>query len=781
MTLGLCIQPPVCRNQIQAHEPHCCQSNKQNLNSSHVVTGVPKLINGPDISHVSYSHSFHPPSLSLSLPPKTDLHLHRSKSSILSFFFFFREQFRFLEMGREKIIRTNRKPRSIAAKPSSFDPPDKTHVPDSSPAPPNPAVGDLAVGNPNPNPNPALSKAGWVYSTEEQLQESLLKNLEFVYAEVISKLVSFGYDEGLALKSILRNGRCYGSMDVFSNVLHNALAYLNSVGADGASDGPEFGFANLRQLAEYSLAGMVCHLQQLRPQLTKGDAMWCLVMSNLHVGHASSMEIPALAPPCATDGEIVDSGTLPAQSRFHGGWTFGAAELPVNESMQGSEMREIEYPKRFQLSPSMKALLKQNVAAFAAGFRANSFAVLQSQARQRLSAMSGSELQLGVESGSRISSDNPRDSSNADIMNSVLDSLGNMSIDEKPEHVADRKSEMIVNLTNKIKELEEQLKERKEWAQQKAMQAARKLSNDLTELKMLRMEREETLRHKGKQALGEPTMTRLSEMESALRTASGQVDRANAAVRRLETENAEIRAEMEAAKLSAAESDKACSEAAKREKKYLKRLQAWENQEAKLQEEIAEEQRKIAQLQQQLELIKDAQKDYEKKWKQGQKAKVRAIAQLEEERRAKEAAETDVKRRQEALHRKVEIDFQRHKDDIQRLEEELARLKASTDSTQLDCPSNNNSSKGDLEGSHVTTAKMLSDLQRLQEKSQKEANQGRECIICSKDEVSVVFLPCAHQVLCAGCNEEHKKDEKSGCPCCGVEIEQRIHVYGATS
>ncbi|KAK1394187.1 hypothetical protein POM88_013243 [Heracleum sosnowskyi] len=49
-------------------------------------------------------------------------------------------------------------------------------------------------------------------------------------------------------------------------------------------------------------------------------------------------------------------------------------------------------------------------------------------------------------------------------------------------------------------------------------------------------------------------MKRLSEMENALRKASGQMDRANAAVRRLETENADIRAEMEASKLSASES-----------------------------------------------------------------------------------------------------------------------------------------------------------------------------------------------------------------------------------
>ena len=144
------------------------------------------------------------------------------------------------------------------------------------------------------------------------------------------------------------------------------------------------------------------------------------------------------------------------------------------------------------------------------------------------------------------------------------------------------------------------------------MQAAKKLSNDLTELKILRMEREDTHRlKKGKQTLEDKTMKRLSEMEVALRTASSQVDRANAAVRHLEIENAEIRAEMEASKLSASESMKACLEVAKREKKCLKRLLTWEKQKTKLQKEIAAEKQKISDLQLQLVQTNAAQKEAE--------------------------------------------------------------------------------------------------------------------------------------------------------------------------
>lgn len=166
------------------------------------------------------------------------------------------------------------------------------------------------------------------------------------------------------------------------------------------------------------------------------------------------------------------------------------------------------------------------------------------------------------------------------------------------------------------------------------------------------------------------------------------------------------------------------------------------------------------------------------------KAKEEALALVEEERRAKEAAESNNKRKLEALRLKIEIDFQRHKDDLQRLEQELSRLKASAQSAELHHQSNT-SLISDSEGSkpqRETIAKLLLELDSLEDFSEKEVNiSNRECIICMKDEVSVVFLPCAHQVMCASCSDEYGKKGKAACPCCRVPIQQRIRVFGASS
>ncbi|KAJ6853854.1 MND1-interacting protein 1-like [Iris pallida] len=211
-------------------------------------------------------------------------------------------------------------------------------------------------------------------------------------------------------------------MDAFSNVVHNAVAFLSS-GDANSGDGSAFSDLHLQ---EYSLAGMVCLLQQVRPNLSRSDAMWCLLASDLNVGRAAALEIPSRSDP-----------------------------KPVP-------------------SPRLEE---------------------------------------------------------SDAVDSVLKSLENMSIKEEGEGEEEEEGkEMILDLVKQVRDLETQVKEQKAWAQRKAVQAVKKLSNDLTELKVLRMEREENQMVKmGKQALEDSTMKRLVEMEGALKKASGQVDRANAA------------------------------------------------------------------------------------------------------------------------------------------------------------------------------------------------------------------------------------------------------------
>ena len=158
----------------------------------------------------------------------------------------------------------------------------------------------------------------------------------------------------------------------------------------------------------------------------------------------------------------------------------------------------------------------------------------------------------------------------------------------------DKKDEMILELSPRVREVQNQLQEWTEWANQKVMQVARRLSKDKAEIKTLRQEKEEVERlKKEKLTLEENTMKKLSEMENALSKAGGQVGQ----VLKLEVENAALRQEMEAAKLRAAESAASCHEASKREKKTLVKFQSWEKQKTLLfQEELVAEKQKVTQL-----------------------------------------------------------------------------------------------------------------------------------------------------------------------------------------
>ncbi|EYU43862.1 hypothetical protein MIMGU_mgv1a007976mg [Erythranthe guttata] len=240
----------------------------------------------------------------------------------------------------------------------------------------------------------------------------------------------------------------------------------------------------------------------------------------------------------------------------------------------------------------------------------------------------------------------------------------------------DRKEEMIMKLVPRARELQNQLQEWTEWANQKVMQAARRLGKDKAELKTLRQEKEEVERlKKEKQTLEENTMKKLSEMENALSKASGQVDRANSAVRRLEVENVFLRREMEAARLRAAESAASYMEVSKREKKTLIKFQSWEKNKTVLQEDLSAEKLKLIQMQQKLKQCKDIRDQAEAKLNQEVKAKEEILRQANSYKKEREQIEASTKSKESAMKSRAEANLQKSKEDIERLEKEISQLR----------------------------------------------------------------------------------------------------------
>ncbi|PWA93942.1 Zinc finger, RING/FYVE/PHD-type [Artemisia annua] len=626
--------------------------------------------------------------------------------------------------------------------------------------------------------DPPTDDNNWGYCTEQELEQLMLKKLEKTYEQAIEKLLKLGYNKDLVTKAILKKGYCHGNDTPLNNIVNNAIPYLNKLvigrGTGFWLDDTKQCFDSLEKLREFSLACLVCLLRRVRIGLSRGDAMWCLLMCELDVGKASVMDV--VVDDGEGDGKDGMAGVSLESCKFHGGWGFrkrAGGELEVERPVLDVESVEavktdVKVAEWSLLSDSKYLLMKSNVEKFGEEYWAN-LKKKQGDSEVGPGDMSSQGLSGAHESLEVLSAKNQAGT------DSVLKKLGDLNLEGDKENVAkDDKDAMLLSLMHEIMSLEKQVKERKEWAHQKAMQAARKLSHDLTELKILRMEKEVNRLAEDKEEkldVDDPTMQKLSEMETSLKRASSQVDRANLAVRRLEAENAEIKAEMEASRLSASESVTMCLAVARREKKYLKKLLAWEKQRTKLQEDITTEKQKLIELQDELVKVEAAKKTAEAKWRKEQKAKEYALGQVEKERRLKEATEANNKRRMESLRSKIEMDFQRYKDDLQRLEQELSQIQTSSDPDQQLTYSY---------GSRLhteTIASLLIELDDLDEKTEID----RACIFCQKDEVSIVFLPCAHQVLCGSCNEGYGKKGNAKCPTCRVVIEQRIRVYGASS
>ncbi|KAK1356540.1 RING/U-box superfamily protein [Heracleum sosnowskyi] len=374
-----------------------------------------------------------------------------------------------------------------------------------------------------------------------------------------------------------------------------------------------------------------------------------------------------------------------------------------------------------------------------------------------------SDASLRSETGALIEQNEAlQDAKSQDAGRALLDIYRDFNLDESIEY---EKDEAIIGLLQLVEDLELQVKERKEWAQQRVGQATTKVGIEVVECNKLRWEREQRLK-KGKEM-----QYRLGQMDYHRRMAVDQLGHINALRSELIFEYDEMSADLEASNLDASDSVRNCAEASKREKKSMKRLLAWEKQKTQLHNETAAMEQQILQLETQLVQVEAAQKDTQSKQKEAQKAKESALAQLEEERRLLKKTDSANKREHSTLHLKIETDVQRHKDELERLELQLSQLNVASKASQLNLHSANfpmvNTEIMETHAGYIEkTFRKLNN--------QEDYSSDRNCLICAEEEVSVVLLPCAHQVLCLSCSVG-----RDVCPYCDVPVEDRIKVYDA--
>lgn len=351
----------------------------------------------------------------------------------------------------------------------------------------------------------------------------------------------------------------------------------------------------------------------------------------------------------------------------------------------------------------------------------------------------------------------------------------------------DDKEETIVNLASHMKALQKEIEVWKDWANEKVMQATRRLSKDQVELKMLRQEKEEADRFKKEMpALEEGSMKRLSEMEYAISNAAAQIETANLSIHRLENENNVLKSQAEAARFQALKVSTNFTKAVQKEQEALKGLQLGDTEKIALQEELTTLKHHSADLQHQLEKAKTRKNQFEALWKQEEREKLKYYRQVESVKRETEQQKAQTKAEEDNLRETDERNIQNCMENVKKLEKEISELRLESESSRIAAL------LGGVDigyGSGLMGSKVASACQGFQvPKINKrlavfQDNFGagsvkpeRECVMCLTEEMSVVFLPCSHQVLCAECNVLHEKQGMKDCPSCRTAIQKRIPV-----
>ncbi|XP_072995161.1 putative E3 ubiquitin-protein ligase RF298 [Typha latifolia] len=744
-------------------------------------------------------------------------------------------------------------------------------------------------------------EAGWSKDTKTQLEEILLSNLDSLVKNAVKIISSYGYTEEVAMNAVLISGYRYASCDPISNTVEKALVMLE--GWEDVCSCPRENLSeDLEKFERWVLADMVSLLMEVCPIITRGDAMWCLLICDMNIFSNRSVNLPSGSgkdessdsPPAQLLGLGSNSRAIISPVKTTGSRRL-AAMLPYHQNTRSETPTVLDimslYIRRLKAIKDLEKMLSnlkpmngspvtssdnmdssspsathslqeekpvnsQNVhvssskgnsiprqksihfdkscrglgskAAPRTSKHSESENLLLCRKCKSISDSSGKNLKTSLKVGKAMRTNAsqgdatvnlsfsagltssfgknpvhspppnsmpntelsvPLPSTRSSLISTKLDCNVEPPICSKSECCSydkmckdcvprDKRDEMALKLVPYMKELQAQNEFWTNWAQCKVMQVVKRLRIDKAELQLLRKEKEE------RQNLEESTKKKHAEIEIAIMRAKEHVERANVDALRLEIENDNLMLEMEVAKLLSVQSPAKCQEFSWKEIDTVKMLQKREKLKDLLQEELVAEERKFSQLQQQLEKAKQHQDQLQTTLRQEEEMSRKALTLADSERKEQEHIEASAKSQENVLMLNRENELQRYKFTIRGLERKISKLRRILDPPRI-AETRRITDKDyytyDPDGRKDINAQVLAVILESLELPSDDVQHERECVMCLTEETSVVFLPCAHQVLCKECNELHVQGGMNDCPSCRTPIRRRVSVRFASS
>ncbi|KAH6772504.1 hypothetical protein C2S51_010908 [Perilla frutescens var. frutescens] len=581
--------------------------------------------------------------------------------------------------------------------------------------------------------------------TLDEMEQLLYVKLDLLYTKAQDQLLKSGYSKTEVESAILHAGSVHGKMDILNNVCQNTIAYIEKKSKPGIKD-----FKDLVELYKCTLENMVDSVNTTQ-RAQRRDAIWHLLVKNW--GFVPSTI--TLAHQRSRDKSSIWFRESHLSSRLRRnediGSLYPSSVKKVPSGMQiDSSSKKACLLERIDFTVASLSHLRLTILIVTDGVqREIKDPVIRLQAFQRVAVKP-------IKVPNIVSSD---------FLRSLTDcSYGACLVGCLESNSDDPKTALIVELVKNMRELHEKVKEQKEWAEKKVLSSAITLSKELLELKMLRTEEFDRELNKQERLYTEKScILMLIETEQGVHKIRNTAMILNNTMKRLARENAQMRADIQAIKLNASEYEKDFGEVLKRERRSMRKLADVEKQTRIFQSQFEEEKQRIVQLETELLQAEKELVEAEMKWKHETAEKENTCALLSEETKKVGTQKANSRAQLLKFQQKADIDSQLARDDLRRLENELSSLRISDQ--MLDTFLEN-------DGFWCDSA---------QSSSSKETIRHWICMSCLQNEVSVVFLPCTHQVLCSPCYSENFKTAGGCCPYCHVNIEGSIKAYGPSS
>ncbi|XP_027363090.1 putative E3 ubiquitin-protein ligase RF298 [Abrus precatorius] len=585
----------------------------------------------------------------------------------------------------------------------------------------------------------------------------------------------------------------------------------------------DFVFESFQHLLYYTFVEMISVLREVRPSLTVGEAMWVLLICDLNLPLACSGK-DRLSNAVDKEGSSTSSSNLQPKaedasllitadksSRTSGECKPGSCSKRHSRKEIAALRQKFLHMEKACMACGKGDLKSAKIANVSSGLilekrlkppseipnqqmkcgSSNAISIKGFSTTNIVYPVSSNDTFPVVKANTPIAGNmsKPKSEPSSSNIQKFIDYCVGIPFDESlGKYVPrDEKDELILKLISRVQELQDDLQSWNKWTNQKVMQVTDKLSKLQVEFKTLNKEKQDVeMLKKDKKILEENDMKRITKMESAMENTKKQIENATSTTLVLKAENSLLEKELDAAKLWVVKSTTSYEQAQEREQMALKQIQSWESQIGLLQDELEREKNKFFHLQQKLDKEKNLQAKVEGRLAKARAMKEKLIAQATSIKKDREQLEARAKSEEDMIRKKAANDLLKYVEDIAMLEKELVDLKLKFDSEKIaslrrpvderyDNSSSTRKSKPNKKGNKQSYMSQMTV--SCQDKLETESlRREQECVMCLSEEMSVVFLPCAHQVLCPKCNELHEKQGMKECPSCRTPIQQRIHA-----